>query len=148
MLRNALGRRTCESRDIRQIRVFSRTSDFRSSTFKSGESFFFRMLPTKTHTNKNGWIFIATAWSAAKKSGSKVAGHLRRLATLLASQGRAAQAIPLWIRVLEIERPWLGSGHQDVQMLEGPKLREGSGITVFFSFFKGSKNSINHIFGV
>ena len=49
----------------------------------------------------------------------RVAGNLRRLAALLASQGRAAQAIPLWIRVLEIERPWLGSGHQDVQMLEG-----------------------------
>lgn len=65
---------------------------------------------------------LAELQDAEERFGSqdlRVAGCLRRLAALLSTQGRAAQAIPLWIRVLEIERPWLGSGHQDVRLLEG-----------------------------
>mmetsp|Transcript_120688 Transcript_120688/g.336771 ORF Transcript_120688/g.336771 Transcript_120688/m.336771 type:complete len:313 (-) Transcript_120688:47-985(-) len=47
-----------------------------------------------------------------------VAQCLRRLALLLEYQGRGQQAIPLWIRVLEIEQPVLGSRHPDVVALE------------------------------
>ncbi|CAJ1344170.1 unnamed protein product [Effrenium voratum] len=48
----------------------------------------------------------------------QVALCLRDLGALLARRGRAPQAIPLWIRVLEIERPLLGSQHPDVLLLE------------------------------
>ncbi|CAE8614583.1 unnamed protein product [Polarella glacialis] len=50
---------------------------------------------------------------------ARVAKCLRRMALTLAYQGRSTQAVPLWIRVLEIERPLLGSDHPDVLKLEG-----------------------------
>lgn len=48
----------------------------------------------------------------------QVAAQLRRIALCLARNGRAQQAVPLWIRVLEIERILLGSQHPDVKVLE------------------------------
>jgi len=44
-----------------------------------------------------------------------VAQCLRRLAAALAKEGRAVQAVPLWIRVVEIEEPVLGADHADVK---------------------------------
>jgi len=55
---------------------------------------------------------------------ARVARCLRRMALTLAYQGRSAQAVPLWIRVLEIERPLLGSQHPDVLALEGVVKKE------------------------
>eukprot|EP00928_Gymnodinium_smaydae_P081598 TRINITY_DN65084_c0_g1_i1.p1 TRINITY_DN65084_c0_g1~~TRINITY_DN65084_c0_g1_i1.p1 ORF type:complete len:406 (+),score=65.02 TRINITY_DN65084_c0_g1_i1:9-1226(+) len=46
-----------------------------------------------------------------------VAECLRRLAQQLESAGRTMQAVPLWLRVLEIEVRELGVGHSDVQTL-------------------------------
>eukprot|EP00931_Biecheleriopsis_adriatica_P008343 TRINITY_DN109545_c0_g1_i1.p1 TRINITY_DN109545_c0_g1~~TRINITY_DN109545_c0_g1_i1.p1 ORF type:complete len:402 (-),score=95.69 TRINITY_DN109545_c0_g1_i1:43-1128(-) len=49
---------------------------------------------------------------------ARVARCLRRMAVTLACHGRSAQAVPLWIRVIEIERPLLGSQHPDLLALE------------------------------
>lgn len=61
-----------------------------------------------------------------------VAQSLRRMAYLLESQERRHKALPLWMRILEIEERHLGSQHPDVVSarawinaeLEGPALRK------------------------
>merc|ERR1711971_1530040 len=55
-----------------------------------------------------------TRWGA---DDPRVALQLRRFGMDLELAGRAQQALPIWLRVLEIELPMLGSRHMDVQML-------------------------------
>jgi hypothetical protein len=54
----------------------------------------------------------------------RIARCLRRMAMTLMCQGRSSQAIPLWIRVLEIERPLLGMKHPDILALEDQVIKE------------------------
>mmetsp|Transcript_128972 Transcript_128972/g.223786 ORF Transcript_128972/g.223786 Transcript_128972/m.223786 type:complete len:353 (-) Transcript_128972:12-1070(-) len=65
-----------------------------------------------------------------------VAQSLRRMAYLLECQGKRHKALPLWMRILEIEQRYLGSEHPDViaarawisAELEGPALRKDAAI--------------------
>lgn len=60
---------------------------------------------------------LAAAELAWGSDDARVALLLRRLALDFERAGRARQALPLWLRVLEIESPALGSSHPDVLQL-------------------------------
>lgn len=78
-----------------------------------------------------------------------VAQSLRRMAYLLASQGRRQKALPLWIRVLEIEGRYLGSQHPDViaaetwirSELDEPSLKRDAAIAYAEQLANGKQNS-------
>lgn len=54
----------------------------------------------------------------------RVAQCLRRMALVLVRQGRSSRALPIWLRILELERPLLGGQHPDVLALEAVVIRE------------------------
>eukprot|EP00929_Paragymnodinium_shiwhaense_P013068 TRINITY_DN120925_c0_g1_i1.p1 TRINITY_DN120925_c0_g1~~TRINITY_DN120925_c0_g1_i1.p1 ORF type:complete len:702 (+),score=186.80 TRINITY_DN120925_c0_g1_i1:95-2200(+) len=60
---------------------------------------------------------LAAAESTHGADSKEVVRCLRRLAMVLDCEGRGLQAIPLWIRILEIRRMELGDAHSEVVAL-------------------------------